>query len=71
MPSTPDLSVVIPAHNEAPNLRVLLPQLKTILDEHQTSPKIKPGTFAAASAGDAATAESSEETPPIESVDGA
>jgi dolichol-phosphate mannosyltransferase len=28
----PDLSVVIPAHNEAPNLRVLLPQLRTILD---------------------------------------
>jgi dolichol-phosphate mannosyltransferase len=28
----PDLSVVIPAHDEAPNLRVLLPQLKTILD---------------------------------------
>jgi dolichol-phosphate mannosyltransferase len=27
-----DLSVVIPAHNEAPNLRVLLPQLRTILD---------------------------------------
>ncbi|MCG6921820.1 MAG: methyltransferase domain-containing protein [Acidobacteria bacterium] len=28
----PDLSVVIPAHNEAANLRVLLPQLRTILD---------------------------------------
>jgi dolichol-phosphate mannosyltransferase len=28
----PDLSVVIPAHNEAPNLRVLLPQLRSILD---------------------------------------
>jgi len=26
-----DLSVVIPAHNEAPNLRVLLPQLRSIL----------------------------------------
>jgi dolichol-phosphate mannosyltransferase len=30
--ANPDLSVVIPAHNEAPNLRVLLPQLRTILD---------------------------------------
>jgi len=29
--SLPDLSVVIPAHNEAPNLRVLLPQLRSIL----------------------------------------
>ena len=28
-----DLSVVIPAHNEAPNLRVLLPQLRSILDD--------------------------------------
>ena len=26
------LSIVIPAHDEAPNLRVLLPQLQTILD---------------------------------------
>ena len=33
VPSDPDLSVVIPAHNEGPNLRVLLPQLRTILDE--------------------------------------
>ena len=31
MSSLPDLSVVIPAHNEAPNLRVLLPQLRSIL----------------------------------------
>ena len=31
MSSRPDLSVVIPAHNEAPNLRVLLPQLRDIL----------------------------------------
>jgi len=27
-----DLSVIIPAHNEGPNLRVLLPQIRTILD---------------------------------------
>ncbi len=33
MSQGPDLSVVIPAHNEAPNLRLLLPQLRTILDE--------------------------------------
>ncbi len=32
MPSPPQLSVVIPAHDEAPNLRVLLPQLRSILD---------------------------------------
>jgi dolichol-phosphate mannosyltransferase len=28
-----DLSVVIPAHNEGPNLRLLLPQLRVLLDE--------------------------------------
>lgn len=33
MSSRPELSVVIPAHNEGPNLRILLPQLRTILDE--------------------------------------
>jgi dolichol-phosphate mannosyltransferase len=27
-----DLSVIVPAHNEGPNLRLLLPQLRTILD---------------------------------------
>jgi dolichol-phosphate mannosyltransferase len=30
--SRPDLSVVIPAHDEGPNLRVLLPRLRTVLD---------------------------------------
>ncbi|HSD28000.1 MAG TPA: glycosyltransferase [Vicinamibacteria bacterium] len=30
--SSLDLSVIVPAHNEAPNLRLLLPQLRTILD---------------------------------------
>lgn len=30
--SLPDLSVIIPAHEEGPNLRILLPQLRTILD---------------------------------------
>jgi dolichol-phosphate mannosyltransferase len=29
----PDLSVVIPAHDEGPNLRVLLPQLRAIVDD--------------------------------------
>lgn len=33
VPPGPELSVVIPAHNEGPNLRVLLPQLRSILDE--------------------------------------
>ena len=32
MSASLDLSVIIPAHNEGPNLRVLLPQLRTILD---------------------------------------
>jgi hypothetical protein len=27
-----DLSVIIPAHNEGPNLRIRLPQLRTLLD---------------------------------------
>jgi dolichol-phosphate mannosyltransferase len=29
----PDLSVVIPAHDEGPNLRILLPQLRAIVDD--------------------------------------
>jgi dolichol-phosphate mannosyltransferase len=33
VPASLDLSVIVPAHNEAPNLRLLLPQLRTILDE--------------------------------------
>jgi dolichol-phosphate mannosyltransferase len=32
VPSSVELSVVIPAHDEAPNLRVLLPQLRAIVD---------------------------------------
>jgi dolichol-phosphate mannosyltransferase len=32
VPASLDLSVIVPAHNEGPNLRVLLPQLRTILD---------------------------------------
>jgi hypothetical protein len=30
--ATLDLSVIVPAHNEGPNLRVLLPQLRAVLD---------------------------------------
>ena len=40
MSSSPDLSVVIPAHDEGPNLRVLLPQLRRILDEIGVSGEI-------------------------------
>ncbi len=40
MSSDPDLSVVIPAHNEGPNLRGLLPQLRSILDEIGVSSEI-------------------------------
>ena len=32
MSASLDLSVIIPAHNEGPNLRILLPQLRTLLD---------------------------------------
>lgn len=32
MPASLDLSVVVPAHDEGPNLQLLLPQLRTILD---------------------------------------
>ena len=32
MSASLDLSVIVPAHNEGPNLRVLLPQLRAILD---------------------------------------
>jgi dolichol-phosphate mannosyltransferase len=31
--AAPDLSVIIPAHNEGPNLRALLPPLQALLDE--------------------------------------
>jgi dolichol-phosphate mannosyltransferase len=32
MSTLPDLTVVVPAHREGPNLRVLLPQLRAVLD---------------------------------------
>lgn len=32
MAASPDLSVIIPAHNEGPNLRELLPPLRSLLD---------------------------------------
>ena len=40
MSTRPQLSVVIPAHDEGPNLRVLLPQLREILDALGASSEI-------------------------------
>lgn len=67
MSASLDLSVVVPAHDEGPNLRLLLPQLRSILDELGIASEVlvvvrraDPETRAAAAGGLATVVEQRE-----------